>query len=176
MNALPRVSASHDCLAKPVHAVAFTTSLSLRMPVIRIVPHHLVAVETQVLGAVGFVKESESLVGFITEQPPRLPNRLTRIDPRIAHHSGDLVPVVWWARRKAETSPERVRNRIYKLAFQLEDTAREVLPNFLEEVTRIFAAARLSPKFTYDFPFAPVFPFILIIIFTPIFRPNDLYF
>ncbi len=109
--------------------------------IVRLVPEALTEAEDRTLDTIGAQPVSHAPVGYTTPRAIGFPAWPILSDPDNAHHALHLVGELEWARRRAGSAKNTVKQRLNQLAATLSASAPHFVPTLLEEAARIFAAA-----------------------------------
>ena len=115
---------------------------------VRLVPQELVPAEDLALATLGLHPADPTPatpIGFVPSRAVGFPAWPILTDPDNAHHALNLVADIEWIRKHAKSRVKRVKERVDKLTNQLQVSAPQFIPTFLEEIARIhFEADHLS--------------------------------
>lgn len=109
--------------------------------IVRLVPEALTEAEDRTLDTIGAQPVSHAPVGYTTPRAIGFPAWPILSEPDNAHHALHLVGELEWARRRAGSAKNTVKQRLNQLAATLSASAPHFVPTLLEEAARIFAAA-----------------------------------
>ena len=119
-----------------LHATEFTNHDGTT--IVRLVPTELLKAEELALASVGLNRGDDQIVGRTITRAVGFPAWPIITDPDNAQHALNLVRHLEWAKRNAEHTPKRVKERFNELITSLTKSAPHFVPTLLEELARIF--------------------------------------
>ena len=107
--------------------------------VVKLVPNALFKAETIAMKTAGLSPTRKQKVGYVPPALTGFPAAALVADSQGARYVLDLIPMMEWARRVANTDASAVRTRFDALSDALFEAAPRAIPPIFDELARIFA-------------------------------------
>jgi len=107
--------------------------------VVKLVPNALFKAETIAMKTAGLSPTRKQKVGYVPPALTGFPAAALVADSQGARYVLDLIPMMEWARRVADTDASAVRTRFDALNDALFEAAPRAIPPIFDELARIFA-------------------------------------